>query len=105
MVVLLHWFIVFTSYGNVCHVILQDNSTWDFAADEQIMLWACQKPEDWQLGGKCEAYMWGGGRHGQLGEAGRNVLTPTHVPSFSAAQQVYNNNSMIKLKTKVSTVT
>jgi len=56
--------------------------------DEQIMSWAVQRPEDWQLGGRCEALMWGGGRIGQLGEAGRAVLTPTAAQSFSCAQQV-----------------
>ena len=56
--------------------------------DEQIMAWAMQRPEDWQLGGRCEAYLWGGGRHGQLCEGGRVVFTPTLTPSFSVAQQV-----------------
>lgn len=56
--------------------------------DEQIMAWAIQRPEDWQLGGKCEAFMWGGCRIGQLGEGGRNVLVPTIAASFACAQQV-----------------
>ena len=68
--------------------MLKDNSAWDLRMDEQIMSWAVQRPEDWQLGGRCEAFMWGGGRIGQLGEAGRNVLTPTAAQSFSCAQQV-----------------
>ena len=67
---------------------MQDNSAWDLRMDEQIMSWAVQRPEDWQLGGRCEAFMWGGGRIGQLGEAGRTVLTPTTAQSFSCAQQV-----------------
>ena len=66
----------------------QDNSAWDLRMDEQIMSWAVQRPEDWQLGGRCEAFMWGGGRIGQLGEAGRTVLTPTAAQSFACAQQV-----------------
>ena len=56
--------------------------------DEQVMAWITQRPEDWQMGGRCQAYMWGSGRHGQLCEAGRVVSTPTHAPSFSCAQQV-----------------
>ena len=56
--------------------------------DEQIMTWATQRPEDWQLGGRCDAYLWGSGRHGQLCECGRSVLTATQAPSFSVAQQV-----------------
>lgn len=56
--------------------------------DTQIMIWAMQKPEDWQLGGKCEAYLWGNGRHGQICEGGRASFVPTKVSSFSCAQQV-----------------
>lgn len=33
-------------------------------------------------------YLWGAGRHGQLAEAGRNVMVPALAPSFSQAQQV-----------------
>lgn len=44
--------------------------------------------QDWHLGGKCDVYLWGAGRHGQLAEAGRNILVPTAAPSFSQAQQV-----------------
>lgn len=33
-------------------------------------------------------YLWGAGRHGQLAEAGRNVMIPVAAPSFSQAQQV-----------------
>ncbi|KAK2499134.1 hypothetical protein MC885_001338, partial [Smutsia gigantea] len=43
---------------------------------------------DWHLGGKCDVYLWGAGRHGQLAEAGRNVVVPAAAPSFSQAQQV-----------------
>jgi len=63
--------------------------------DEQIMSWAVQRPEDWQLGGRCEAFMWGGGRIGQLGEAGRNVLVPTAAQSFSCAQQVTSHACLL----------
>ena len=86
-----------TSFLTVCHShysvcivgdVIQDNSVWDLRMDEQIMSWAVQRPEDWQLGGRCEAFMWGGGRIGQLGEAGRAVLIPTAAQSFSCAQQV-----------------
>ena len=52
------------------------------------MTWVSQHPEDWQLGGKCDAFLWGGGRHGQMCEGGRSSLIPMHVPSFSTAQQV-----------------
>lgn len=44
--------------------------------------------KDWHLGGKCDVFLWGAGRHGQLAEAGRNILVPTLAPSFSQALQV-----------------
>ncbi|XP_070543560.1 probable E3 ubiquitin-protein ligase HERC1 isoform X2 [Ptychodera flava] len=66
----------------------QDNSVWSLTVDEQIMAWATQRPEDWQLGGKCDVYLWGGGRHGQLAETGRGVSTAILTSSFSNSQQV-----------------
>ncbi|XP_029961368.1 LOW QUALITY PROTEIN: probable E3 ubiquitin-protein ligase HERC1 [Salarias fasciatus] len=68
--------------------LLMDNSKWTSGLDEQIMSWATSRPEDWHLGGKCDVFLWGAGRHGQLAEAGRNILLPTTAPSFSQAQQV-----------------
>nr|XP_060611660.1 probable E3 ubiquitin-protein ligase HERC1 isoform X2 [Anolis sagrei ordinatus] len=68
--------------------LLMDNSKWINGMDEQIMSWATSRPEDWHLGGKCDVFLWGAGRHGQLAEAGRNVLVPLPAPSFSQAQQV-----------------
>jgi E3 ubiquitin-protein ligase HERC1 len=50
-----------------------NNSAWSLKADEQIMSWSTQQPHDWQIGGKCHAFLWGSGRHGQLGEAGEMV--------------------------------
>lgn len=34
------------------------------------MSWAVRYPQDWQVGGKCEAFLWGDGKRGQLAEAG-----------------------------------
>ncbi|KAM7405656.1 hypothetical protein PAMP_000090 [Pampus punctatissimus] len=68
--------------------LLMDNSKWAPGMDEQIMSWATSRPEDWHLGGKCDVFLWGAGRHGQLAEAGRNILVPTSAPSFCQAQQV-----------------
>lgn len=91
--------------------------------DEQIMSWATSRPEvsesddggrrvrfgglflnvfsrspqDWHLGGKCDVYLWGAGRHGQLAEAGRNVLVPVSAPSFSQAQQVTRANVFLRV--------
>lgn len=50
--------------------------------------------QDWHLGGKCDVFLWGAGRHGQLAEAGRNILVPTIAPSFSQAQQVHKHEPL-----------
>lgn len=47
-----------------------DNEVWSLKADEEIISWATSQPQDWQLGSKCKAYLWGNGRHGQLAEIG-----------------------------------
>ncbi|XP_067667414.1 probable E3 ubiquitin-protein ligase HERC1 [Haliotis asinina] len=65
-----------------------DNTLWDLNKDSQIMSWVTHRPEDWQVGGRCEVFTWGSGRHGQMCEAGRSCLTPVKVPSFSCAQQI-----------------
>ncbi|PSN36069.1 hypothetical protein C0J52_06695 [Blattella germanica] len=65
-----------------------NNTVWSLKADEQVMSWSTQQPHDWQIGGKCHAYLWGSGRHGQLGEAGRSSLVPVETESFSGAQQI-----------------
>ncbi|KAK3583560.1 hypothetical protein CHS0354_026149 [Potamilus streckersoni] len=65
-----------------------DNTRWSLEMDSQIMVWATQRPEDWQIGGKCEAFLWGNGRHGQMCEGGRAIITPVKVQSFSCAQQI-----------------
>lgn len=64
------------------------NSMWSIKQDEQIMSWVTQRPQDWQIGGKCKAYMWGSDRHGQLAELGYSVSSPTHVESFSIAKKI-----------------
>ena len=33
------------------------------------MAWATHQPHDWQLGGGCSAFLWGSGRHGQVGHS------------------------------------
>ncbi|XP_032396192.1 probable E3 ubiquitin-protein ligase HERC1 isoform X4 [Etheostoma spectabile] len=65
-----------------------DNSKWSFRMDEQLMSWATTRPEDWQLGGKSEVYLWGNGRYGQLAGMGTNLMMPTLAPSLLQTQQV-----------------
>ncbi|KAM8827696.1 putative E3 ubiquitin-protein ligase HERC1 isoform 4-T4 [Spinachia spinachia] len=65
-----------------------DNSKWSFRMDEQLMSWATARPEDWQLGGKSEVYLWGNGRYGQLAGMGANLMMPTLAPSLLQTQQV-----------------
>nr|QHB15577.1 putative E3 ubiquitin-protein ligase HERC1 [Bemisia tabaci] len=64
-----------------------NNENWSLEADTQLMCWAKTMPQDWQIGGKCDTYMWGSGRYGQLAEAG-SWIVPFLVESFSNAQQV-----------------
>ncbi|KAK5649906.1 hypothetical protein RI129_000935 [Pyrocoelia pectoralis] len=64
------------------------NSLWSLKQDEQIIQWMTQRPNDWQIGGKCTAYVWGSDRHGQLAEVGCSVTTPTIVESFSMARKI-----------------
>ncbi|MEQ2186429.1 hypothetical protein GOODEAATRI_028317, partial [Goodea atripinnis] len=66
--------------------LVMDNGKWASGMDEQIMSWATSRPEvnpDPSPGIFCCST----GRHGQLAEAGRNILVPTTAPSFSQAQQ------------------
>ncbi|XP_035245722.1 probable E3 ubiquitin-protein ligase HERC1 isoform X2 [Anguilla anguilla] len=65
-----------------------DNCKWSFMMDEQLMSWATTRPEDWQQGGKSEVFLWGNGRHGQLADAGTNLMVPTLAPSLCQTQQV-----------------
>jgi E3 ubiquitin-protein ligase HERC1 len=44
---------------------------WNLQADQEIMAWVTQQPGDWQIGGNCQAFLWGSGKHGQLAEAGK----------------------------------
>ncbi len=71
----------FITYGSVILIrnvsaeasewtIALDNKQWSLGADKDIMSWMVSYPQDWQVGGKCDAYFWGNGRHGQLAEAG-----------------------------------
>ncbi|XP_051890412.1 LOW QUALITY PROTEIN: probable E3 ubiquitin-protein ligase HERC1 [Pristis pectinata] len=65
-----------------------ENNKWSYVMDEQLMTWATSRPEDWQLGGKSDVFLWGGGRHGQLADAGSSALVPTLAPSLTQAVQV-----------------
>lgn len=55
-----------------------DNKAWSLEADRDIMLWTTTYPQDWQVGGKCDAYFWGNGRHGQLSEGGTRSIHLSH---------------------------
>lgn len=64
------------------------NVNWSLKQDEQIMRWVTQRPHDWQIGGKCKAYLWGSDRHGQLAELGYSASVPSEVKSFSTARKI-----------------
>ena len=56
--------------------------------DCQVMEWATHHPEDWQPGGRCDVYLAGGGRNGQLAEIGQVTHKFKKAESFSLAQEV-----------------
>lgn len=64
------------------------NVYWSVKQDEQIIQWVTQRPQDWQIGGKCKAFMWGSDRHGQLAELGYSASVPAAVESFSIARKI-----------------
>ncbi|XP_076815895.1 putative E3 ubiquitin-protein ligase HERC1 isoform X3 [Clavelina lepadiformis] len=63
-----------------------DNSLWPPSVDEQLVQWLEERPDDWQMSGKCDAYLFGASRHGQLADAPQDSLEPGLAPSFQAAQ-------------------
>ncbi|KRT81776.1 Regulator of chromosome condensation repeat containing protein, partial [Oryctes borbonicus] len=64
-----------------------ENTLWTVKQDEQIMQWVTNRPQDWQIGGKCDVYLWGSNRHGQLAEViASNSLQP--VESFASAKKI-----------------
>ncbi|CAG7693965.1 unnamed protein product, partial [Allacma fusca] len=65
-----------------------DTVDWTLDMDSQVILWAAQQPHDWQFGGKCDVYMWGSGRHGQLGDASRHTNVPRNAQTFAGSQQI-----------------
>ncbi|KAF5282986.1 hypothetical protein FQA39_LY04857 [Lamprigera yunnana] len=64
------------------------NTLWTIKQDEEIIQWITQKPNDWQIGGKCVSYVWGSDRHGQLAEVGCSTSSPIIVDSFSIARKI-----------------
>lgn len=61
---------------------------WTIKQDQQIIQWVSQRPQDWQIGGKCKAFLWGSDRHGQLAELGYSSSVPTQVETFSTARKI-----------------
>ena len=61
---------------------------WNNQCDIELMQWATESPSDWQLGGKCSAYLFGNGNHGELANAGTLCAKPSVVTSFEVAHQI-----------------
>lgn len=58
---------------NVDHCLWSEainNNKWTIEADQQIIQWFNTTPHDWQPYTICDAYLWGNGRNGQLGDTG-----------------------------------
>jgi hypothetical protein len=50
------------------HRMVEQN--WTVESDVDLMQWATEIPSDWQLSGKCSAYLFGCSGHGELADAG-----------------------------------
>ena len=63
---------------------------WSLEADVELMRWWSASPGDWQSGGRCDAFLFGAGKNGQLaeGSGGNHRSRPTLVPSFSQSSQI-----------------
>ncbi|XP_017786874.1 PREDICTED: probable E3 ubiquitin-protein ligase HERC1 isoform X2 [Nicrophorus vespilloides] len=66
---------------------------WSIKQDEQIMQWVTQRPQDWQIGGKCMTYLWGSNRNGQLAEVNGKTSVPIPVHSFNMAKKIICGNN------------
>ena len=44
---------------------------WTLDSDVDLMQWATEIPSDWQLSGKCSAFLFGCSGHGELADAGK----------------------------------
>ncbi|XP_018024010.1 probable E3 ubiquitin-protein ligase HERC1 isoform X2 [Hyalella azteca] len=59
---------------------------WSLEQDEALMSWWTAAPSDFQVGSEGgSVFMWGGGRYGQLAEAGRHSPVPVLVESLSCS--------------------
>ena len=56
--------------------------------DEQLVSWLEDRPDDWQITGRCNSYLFGASRHGQLADATPETLVPKLAASFQQAQYV-----------------
>ena len=50
------------------------NPQFTIESDVDLMQWATEIPSDWQLSGKCSAYLFGCSAHGELADGGKEFL-------------------------------
>ena len=65
------------TYSTCSRSEINDVLNWTYEEDVQLMQWATEAPSDWQVGGKCSAYLFGNGRSGQLADAGNCRVSST----------------------------
>ncbi|XP_027837521.2 probable E3 ubiquitin-protein ligase HERC1 [Aphis gossypii] len=87
------------------------NNKWTIEADQQIIQWFNTAPHDWQPYTKCDAYLWGNGRNGQLGDTGIlsvgqciNICSPIKIPNFKIAQRIVCGQNCTFVLTSQGTV-
>ena len=56
---------------------------WTIESDVDLMQWATEIPSDWQLSGKCSAYLFGCSGHGELADAGKTYNDVTSSQNLS----------------------
>ena len=50
-------------------------------SDVDLMQWATEIPSDWQLSGKCSAYLFGCSAHGELADGGEWLIMTFYLSS------------------------
>ncbi|XP_025408544.1 probable E3 ubiquitin-protein ligase HERC1 isoform X2 [Sipha flava] len=82
-----------------------NNNNWTIEADQQIVQWFNTTPHDWQPYTKCDAYLWGNGRNGQLGDTAVSCIwSPVKIPNFKIAQRIVCGQNCTFVLTSQGTV-
>ncbi|VVC31643.1 Hypothetical protein CINCED_3A017272 [Cinara cedri] len=95
--------------NNVDHYLWAEainNNNWTIESDQQIVQWFNTAPYDWQPYTICDAYLWGNGRNGQLGDTavGQCLWSPVKILNFKLAQRIICGQNCTFVLTSQGTV-